>query len=80
LAKRCDLLPINALAEGHKVKKPIRMTRIGLVKMKEKRLRPSGDRSVELHLSFCFQQRSYPRVGRWLKDAGRRLQSIGDIW
>jgi hypothetical protein len=36
-------------------------------KMGEKELRPVGDRSVELGFDFCFQQKSYPRVGRGLR-------------
>jgi hypothetical protein len=39
------------------------MTPIWLAKMTEKGLRPLGDRSVELHFGFCFQQNTY---GGWV--------------
>jgi hypothetical protein len=39
----------------------------------EKGHRPVGHRSVEWHLGLYLQQNVHPRVGRWLKDAGRRL-------
>jgi hypothetical protein len=78
LVKLCDPLPINAQAEGCQSKKTGKMTPIRLAKTSEKGLRPLGHRSVELHFSFCFQQKAYPRVGRGLKDAGRGLQESGD--
>jgi hypothetical protein len=51
-----DPLPIDASAEGYKAKKTGKMTPIRLAKTTEKELRPFGDRSVELHFDFCFQQ------------------------
>ncbi|HTL17269.1 MAG TPA: hypothetical protein VL793_08530, partial [Patescibacteria group bacterium] len=44
------------------------------MKNEEKRLRPLGHRSVELHFGLCLQQKRLWGVGVWLKDAGRRLQ------
>jgi hypothetical protein len=54
--ERCDPLPINASAEGYKGKKSGKMTPIRQGKATEKELRPLGDRSVELHFDFYFQQ------------------------
>jgi hypothetical protein len=68
-----DPLPINASAEGYKAKKTGKMTPIRLAKTTEKELRPFGDRSVELHFDFCFQQNVYGGWGRGLKDTGRGL-------
>jgi len=72
--KQCDPLPINALAEGYKRKKTSKMTAIRLAKTTEKGLRPFGDRSVELHFTFCFQQNAMGGGGRGLKDTGRGPQ------
>jgi hypothetical protein len=62
LVKQCDPLPINASAEGYKSKKTGKMIPIRLAKTTEKGPQPFGDRSVELHFSFCFQQSAY---GGW---------------
>jgi hypothetical protein len=50
------------------------MTSIRLAKTTEKGLWPFGDRSVELHFGFCFQQNAYGGWGRGLRDAGRGTQ------
>jgi len=73
LLERYDPLPINALAEGYKGKKTGKSTPIRRAKTTEKGLRPFGDRSVELHFSFCFQQNVMGGGGRGLKDTGRGL-------
>jgi hypothetical protein len=67
-------------AEGYKVEKTDKMTSIRLAKTIEKRLRPSGHRSVELWFGFCFQQNVYPGVCRWLRDAGSGTQKDRVIW
>jgi len=41
--------------------------------------RPFGHRSVELHFSFCFQQKPLWGVGGWLRDTGRGPQEIAKI-
>jgi hypothetical protein len=50
------------------------MTPIRLAKMREKGLRQFGDRSVELHFGFCFQQNVYGGWVAGLKDTGRGPQ------
>jgi hypothetical protein len=50
------------------------LSAVGGLKNEEKRLRPLGHRSVELHFGLCLQQKRLWGVGVWLKDAGRRLQ------
>jgi hypothetical protein len=55
------------------------MTSIRLAKTIEKELRPLGDRSVELHFDFCFQQNAYGGWGPWLRVIGRGPQEIAMI-
>jgi hypothetical protein len=51
----------------------LKLGRVGRLKNTKKELRPVGDRSVEWHFGFCFQQNVYGGVGLWLRDAGRGL-------
>jgi hypothetical protein len=62
------------LVEGYNGKTTSKMTLIRQGKTTEKWLRPFGDRSVELHFGFCFQQNAYGGWGRGLRDTGRGLQ------
>jgi len=59
----CDLLPIDASAEGCKGEMTGKMTPIRPAKTTEKGFDRSVDRSVELHLGFCLQQNAY---GGWV--------------
>src|ERR1043166_3746217 len=57
------------------------MTPIRQGKPTEKVLRPLGDRSVELGLGVCFQQKWYPRVGWWLRVHRQRAAKwASPIW
>jgi hypothetical protein len=49
------------------------LTAIGTLENVKKSFDRPVDRSVELGVGFCFQQRCYAGVGSWLKDAGRGL-------
>jgi len=74
-----DPLPIDASAEGYKSKKTGKMTPIRPGKTTEKGLRPSGDRSVELHFGFCFQQNVKGGWGRGLRVHRQRAARIAGI-
>jgi hypothetical protein len=56
----------------------LKLTAIGALENDKQGLRPLGHRSVEWQSNLCFQQIVYPRVGSWLKDAGRGTQESGD--
>jgi hypothetical protein len=55
------------------------LTAIGALKNRKNGFRPLGHRSVELHFSFCFQQRSMGGWGLWLRDAGRGLARVARL-
>jgi hypothetical protein len=54
------------------MEKELKSTAIRALKNGKKRLRPFGDRSVELHFGFCFQQSVYGGGG-----SGRGPQAEG---
>jgi hypothetical protein len=51
-------------------KSRLKLSRLGLLKNMKNGFDRPVDRSVELGLSYCFQQSGYGGVGRWLVQTG----------
>jgi hypothetical protein len=70
-AEHCTLTTL-CRPNSKNAKRRLKFDQIRPLKNAKKGFDRSVDRSVELRLGFCYQQKSYPRVGR-----GLRVQAEG---